>query len=249
MQVDWSWKDEKPPSSFLSNGIVTATEGDSKDQHSSYSVLWPQMGVAGPVIIAGDYEALPCGAGKVYALLNSSSRGSASAFFVESCTAIAARVEIWTGHTPIGAQFIELPEGGDAAFDAGATFLAPMRALDKSATELQVAHTLSHAAVASFRPWIDEGLAHYIQTRVREQQAGRKNAIAYMEQRRGALAVAQDMEPCSLGLINATSDIAFRTKAQYVWWMLRDLVGDAPLSKARSEERRVGKECRSRWSP
>ena len=46
--------------------------------------------------------------------------------------------------------------------------------------------------------------------------------------------------PVKLAVTEVQPDLAFRTTAK--------LVGDLPATD-RSEERRVGKECRSRWSP
>ena len=33
-------------------------------------------------------------------------------------------------------------------------------------------------------------------------------------------------------LVNTTSEELYRSKAMYVWWMLRDMVGEAALKKA-----------------
>jgi len=70
---------------------------------------------------------------------------------------------------------------------------------------------------------------------MRERQDGRAAALAYMQQRltplilvdSGARPGAQDNS-----LVNATSEVFCRTKAMYVWWMLRDMLGESALKKA-----------------
>ena len=46
-----------------------------------------------------------------------------------------------------------------------------------------------------------------------------------------------------------TKQAVAKTVVQAVEQIYKDLHGEEKLNKARSEERRVGKECRSRWSP
>jgi hypothetical protein len=68
-----------------------------------------------------------------------------------------------------------------------------------------------------------------------EKQQGRRKALESLESNRTALALA---EPASPGegpgqpLAQAISPVYYRTKATYVFWMLRDLAGDTALSAA-----------------
>ena len=68
-----------------------------------------------------------------------------------------------------------------------------------------------------------------------EKQQGREKALSALEAGRPALALAEPPSPGeSTGqpLALATSPVYFRTKATYVFWMLRDVAGDATLSAA-----------------
>jgi len=68
-----------------------------------------------------------------------------------------------------------------------------------------------------------------------EKQEGRKKALEALESGRSALALGEPASPGeSLGqpLAQAISPVYYRTKATYVFWMLRDLAGDAALSAA-----------------
>jgi hypothetical protein len=68
-----------------------------------------------------------------------------------------------------------------------------------------------------------------------EKQRGRDQALGSLEAARNALALAEPESPgqsAGQPLALAISPVFFRTKASYVLWMLRDVVGDAALSAA-----------------
>ncbi|PYX86062.1 MAG: hypothetical protein DMG68_16555 [Acidobacteria bacterium] len=82
-------------------------------------------------------------------------------------------------------------------------------------------------------------MAHFAQAVYREQQAGRQAALDYMGLHRTALADAEKPvsgqkaeSAASESLINTTSEEFYRSKAMFVWWMLRDMVGEPALKKA-----------------
>ena len=88
-------------------------------------------------------------------------------------------------------------------------------------------------------------MAHFAQALAVEQQGGRAAAIAYMEKQRSALAEAEaaatapsapgappEAATAAQSLINSADAVFYRTKAMYVFWMLRDLLGDAALQRA-----------------
>jgi hypothetical protein len=98
-----------------------------------------------------------------------------------------------------------------------------------------MAHALTHAWVMSPRAWLSEGVAHFMGTLWVEKQQGRERALATLDSARSALALAEPESPgASDGqpLVACISPVYYRTKAAYVFWMLRDLVGDATLSAA-----------------
>ena len=93
-------------------------------------------------------------------------------------------------------------------------------------------HPLTHAALTSNRLWISEGAAHFAQALDREQQTGRQSAIAFLQQQYPALTeIDKDPDP-NRSLVTTYDELLFRAKAVAVFWMLRDLVGDAPLKSA-----------------
>lgn len=115
----------------------------------------------------------------------------------------------------------------------------PLKAKGFNSAGLSAAHQLTHASFLSFRPWIEEGLAHFAQVLYLEQQNGRQAALDYMSLHRSALTkiepttTALDPEQeKSRALVSTVSEELYRSKAMCVWWMLRDMIGDAALKKA-----------------
>jgi hypothetical protein len=181
---------------------------------------------------------------------------------------------------------VELP-ANNAPFDSGAILFSPITNTDRRIVEVTIAHQLAHACLDSPRPWIVEGLAHFVQALVREGQDGRKAALAYLQQFRPALVEAEKQarpaaasaasgnktptgatsSPAAPGnpptpgkasavtaeskptppasatteegqpLIRATDDVYYRSKALFVWWMLRDMLGDEVLQRALQQYR------------
>jgi aminopeptidase N len=118
--------------------------------------------------------------------------------------------------------------------------LTPLSSTSSTLYELSAVHQLTHAAFFSLRPWIYEGLAHFAQALEREQQYGRQSALEYMGRQRASIADAEKAlaaahtqnEAADESLINTSIEELYRSKAMYVWWMLRDMIGDAALKKA-----------------
>jgi aminopeptidase N len=100
-------------------------------------------------------------------------------------------------------------------------------------------HQLTHAALPSPRPWIYEGLAHFAQALYVEKRNGREAALEFMNASRQQIvdrekAIVEEHEANAASdqsLINTSSEEFVRSKAMYVWWMLRDMLGD-PATKA-----------------
>src|SRR5437870_4210686 len=86
----------------------------------------------------------------------------------------------WFGKPRERAQTADLADPNAATFESGAFFLTPLASLDAKAPVLAPAHQLTHLAFHSFRPWIEEGLAHFAQALYLEREKGRKAALDYM---------------------------------------------------------------------
>jgi hypothetical protein len=163
----------------------------------------------------------------------------AATSFADATEKIAPFITEWFGAQREKAQTADLADPKAAAFESGALLLTPLAGDDPKPAGLAAAHQLTHAAFLSFRPWIEEGLAHFAQALYLEREKGRAAALAYMGLHRFALGeveaqttVPRSDDEVTRSLVNTTSEELYRSKAMYVWWMLRDMVGQPALKKA-----------------
>jgi len=157
---------------------------------------------------------------------------------------IAPFIAQWFGPRKRPVQIVELADKDMYPFEGGSVFFTPLVGGEENDIQVVLAHQLAHASFQSPRLWMNEGVAHFAQALEREQQEGRKASLAYMDERLPPLQEAEkDFRPPASGkalsppprgqpLVSATDEVFFRTKAMFVWWMLRDLVGDDALERA-----------------
>lgn len=146
----------------------------------------------------------------------------------------------WLGQRPRAQlTLLDLPDVQDAPFETGAMLATTIRPTGPGFGPEQLngimAHALTHSWMQSPRAWLSEGVAHFMGTLWVEKQSGRDQALGSLEAARTALALAEPESPGQgpgQSLASAISPVYFRTKATYVLWMLRDVVGDATLSAA-----------------
>jgi hypothetical protein len=217
----------------LSNAqqVVPGVELSPPNGPSIIVYKWQHLGLAGPVLIAAAYEdaALPEPAKSAFSI----------SFFAQHRTqagdyarAIANTPALVTGKAAGPVMIVELPEAEDTIFADDTMLLMPFKTIDRKSLELTIAYMLTHQSLWSPRAWIYEGAAHLAQVLMRERQDGRAAAIAYMQQRLAPLTLVDSgaAETAKTNsLVNTTSEVFYRTKAMYVWWMLRELVGQRAL--------------------
>jgi hypothetical protein len=142
----------------------------------------------------------------------------------------------WLGPAPRAQlTILDLPDPEDAPFETGALLVTPIRHGAPDQLTGVMVHELTHAWMSSPRAWLSEGVAHFMGTVWLEKQSGRQKALELLESGRNALAL---IEPASPGesagqpLAQAISPVYYRSKATYIFWMLRDLIGDPALAAA-----------------
>jgi hypothetical protein len=142
----------------------------------------------------------------------------------------------WLGRMPRSQlNLIDLPDPQDAPYETGALLATSIRPASPDQLEGILAHALTHAWVQSPRAWLSEGVAHFMGTLWVEKQHGREQALGTLEASRASLTLIEPESPGQSSgqpLAQAISPVYYRTKAAYVLWMLRDVVGDATLSAA-----------------
>jgi hypothetical protein len=208
---------------------------------------WAQCRYSGleltlPLFAVANYERLEKQSVIVHYLSNNQSE--AEDYAVAADLALPFVTE-WFGRPKRKAEIVELADPVAAAFENGLTLMTPLTGRDSRMDQLASVHQLTHAAFASARLWIYEGLVHFAQAEYQERQNGRQSAIDFMKAHRTALMDAEkSLAPernsrlsAQASLINTSQEEFYRSKAMYVWWMLRDMIGQEKLKKAVTEYR------------
>jgi hypothetical protein len=159
--------------------------------------------------------------------------------YMTAATTVAPLIKTWLGaktHAP--ATMLDLPESDDAPAETGDLLATPLSSDPPQQLEPVVVHALSHAAFNSSRAWLDEGVASFIATLWTDSSQGHTAAMESLNAGRTALAL---VEPGTPGqgpgedLLHAVNPVYYRTKATYVLWMLRNIVGDNAMQTALQE--------------
>jgi len=211
-------------------------EAIGRSSVSSADCTYQPLGLLAPLFVAGTYGAVDRPSIRVY---NLTSHAASAEVYAEATEKVVPLVTDWFGAPREKAQTADLADPQAAAFESGALLLTPISSDNSKQAGLAAAHQLTHAAFSSFRPWIEEGLAHFAQALYVEREKGRPAAIEYMGLHRFALGeiqatstVPRSEDEANRSLVNTTSEELYRSKAMYVWWMLRDMLGEAALKKA-----------------
>jgi hypothetical protein len=145
----------------------------------------------------------------------------------------------WFDEPKTFVAMIDLADANAAPFESGNLLFVPMKGEDANLVEINLVHELVHAAFSSPRPWIQEGLAHFAEALYREQkQDGRAAALDFLNLHRTTFVEAEKdvaaMPQKNPGQPLATTfdESYYRSKAAYVWWMLRDMIGEDALKQA-----------------
>ena len=205
-------------------------------QQVSADCRYRALGLTAPLFVTADYQFVERPNVVVHYL-----RGHdvAASIFADAADKVAPLITEWFGAPRTKAQTSDLADPKAATFESGAFLLTPLASDDSKLVGLAAAHQLTHAAFLSFRPWIEEGVAHFAQALYLEREKGRPAALDYMGLHRFALGeieaqttVPRSDDEVNRSLVNTTSEELYHSKAMYVWWMLRDMVGEAALKKA-----------------
>ncbi len=252
MKVSLCWVSENnllTIANGTSQGFTRREVGASEDATTNMgcsSYAYAPVASTIPTFAIAEYTTLNRPSINVYHL--ASQAGAAQEYVVAAEKVLPFETE-WFGAPKAKIQVVQLPATGDAPFENGSLLFTSLELSDRNAIQLRMMHQLVHASFSSQRRWIDEGLAHFAQALYREQQGGRAAAIDYMqtllpplqaaeaEAMKSGIGSASDKLSRAPGLITSTDEVMYRVKAMYVWWMLRDMIGDVALQQAISKYR------------
>jgi hypothetical protein len=231
---------EGPPT-FLCGG---ASGNWSAEHGRTWSALtlcnYKVLGTITPTFVAAKYVALS----KPPLYLFSFPGHEAGAATYSSALEPATKfVSGWFGPPTAPIAIADFADSQSAPFESGTLLMASMAAEDSKLAGINLVHELVHSALPSSRPWVYEGLAHFAEAMYRQQQGGRQAALDFLGLHRAtflesekevASALSKNTEQKSVGqpLADTFDETYYRSKAAYVWWMLRDMVGDDALKQA-----------------
>ncbi len=211
-------------------------EAMARSSISTADCTYRPLGLIVPIFVVGPYGTVDRPSVRIY---NLASHAASAESYADATEKVAPLISEWFGPPREKAQTVDLPDARAATFESGALLLTPLSVDNSKLAGLAAAHQLTHASFLSLRPWIEEGSAHFAQALYLEREKGRPAAIEYMGLHRFALGdteatstVPRSEDQVNRSLVNTTSEELYRSKAMYVWWMLRDMVGDAVLKKA-----------------
>jgi len=213
---------------ILANGTDSAAKAENGCKAFDYKV--DAMTV--PTFVIGNLQAFDRAAVTVYHVDGHTTAAEDYAAEFERLAPLAAG---WFGGPKQHAIYVELAGRPASPYETGALMFAPLGQGERSVTDLSASYQLAQVSVRSFRPWIDFGLAHFMQFLTVEHDLGRSSALKYLEQYGAPLATADKMgakDPAAQSLINTDDELFYRAKSLFVWSMLRDMVGDRALSAA-----------------
>jgi hypothetical protein len=226
------------PPALICNGTGIGVLEEASRMRSNYEECsYAPFGITVPSFVMAGYETFARGKANFFFFPNHKEEAEGYAAAVDQVFPIVTE---WFGEPKNNANVLELPDPIAAPFEAGSLMLMPFANPDRKLARITLVHGLTHAAFSSPKPWVSEGIAHFMQALEREQMDGRKAALDYMGLHRVAfLAAEQAVASAKPGesvspqpLVTTFDETYYRSKAMYVWWMLRDMVGEAALKKA-----------------
>jgi hypothetical protein len=228
-------EDVTPPVTLCGGTELHAVTRGGSPKFPWSQCLYQPLGLSVPAFVVANYGVVDRPAITVFNLPEHAVAAEAYAEAAEKTTALITE---WFGASRRKAETADLADSNAAPFESGSLLLTPLTVADAKLAGLVAAHQLAHASFYSPRPWIDEGLAHFAQALYLEQQRGRQTALDYMGLHRTAFSEAEKQtaapksdDEVTRSLVNTTNEELYRSKAMYVWWMLRDMVGEQALKK------------------
>jgi hypothetical protein len=227
---------EHPPELLFNHeGCFFVLRDPPQSKNAVPDCTYQPLGLTVPTFVIGSYGAIERSSITVH-LLRGHDTGALE--YADAADKAAPLVADWFGPPHEKAQTFDISPEDAAPFESDAFLLTPLSHSNSGSASLAAAHQLTHASISSFRPWINEGLAHFAQALYLEQEKGRPAALDYMGLHRSALiklespvASPTSEEEAEQSLINTVNEELYRSKAMCVWWMLRDMVGDTALKK------------------
>jgi hypothetical protein len=226
---------EAPPVMICSPGGDRIYQESGRSQLVVAECSWTRLGTVTPTFASAKYDPEPKQLLTLYVLLG---HEAGAATYSNALDPAMKFVSGWFGQPSAPIAIADFSDPQSAPFESGTLLMASMAAEDSKLVGINLVHELVHSALPSSRPWVYEGLAHFAEAMYRQEQGGRQAALDFLGLHRAAfldsekeVSAAPDKK-VGQPLAVTFDETYYRSKAAYVWWMLRDMVGDDALKEA-----------------
>jgi len=244
---------EAPPLIICTPGAVATIEQFSRAQKVSAECSWTRLGTVTPTFAMANYldRSKP-----PFYLFSFPGREEGATTYSNALEPAMKFVSGWFGRPTAPIAIADFADPNSAPFESGTLLMASMAAQDSKLAGINVVHELVHSALPSSKPWVYEGLAHFAEAMYRQEQGGRQAGIdllglhraAFLDSekevsatlRKNAGQMSAGEESVGQPLASTFDETYYRSKAAYVWWMLRDMIGDDALKQAIRKYRAEG---------
>jgi len=226
--------DGEPPLMICSPGGDSMYEQISRAQLVSAECSWARLDTVTPTFAMANYQFQSKAPLVLFSLPGHEAGAATYSSALEPATKF---VTSWFGQPKAPIAIADFADPHSAPFESGTLLMASLAAEDSKLAGINLVHELVHSALPSARPWVYEGLAHFAEAMYRQQQGGRQAALDFLGLHRAAFLDAEKevaAAPSGAGrpLASTFDETYYRSKAAYVWWMLRDMIGDDSLKQA-----------------
>jgi hypothetical protein len=236
---------EAPPVTICSPGGDRAIQQSGRSQLISAECSWTRLGTVTPTFAMANYQD---GSKPPFYLFSFPGHEEGAATYSSALDPAMKFVSGWFGQPSAPIAIADFADPQSAPFESGTLLMASMAAEDSKLAGINLVHELVHSALPSSRPWVYEGLAHFAEAMYRQEQGGRQAALDFLGLHRAAFLDSEKEVSAALQknvgqkvvaeksagqpLAVTFDETYYRSKAAYVWWMLRDMAGDDALKEA-----------------
>ncbi len=226
---------ERAPTIICTAGAESLTEETGRTQQTGTECTWALLGTVAPTFAIARYGSESRPPVRVLSLEGHESGAGTYLNAIEPATKFVTE---WFGKPTTPVAIADFTDPHAAPFESGTLLMVSMAGEDTKLAGINLVHELVHSAFTSPRPWVSEGLAHFAEAMYREQQGGRQAALDLLGLHRAAFldsekeVAAAPQKNSGQPLTSTFDETYYRSKAAYVWWMLRDMVGPAALKEA-----------------
>jgi len=152
----------------------------------------------------------------------------------------------WLGEPGQPARIVELTDPNANPYQSGSILFTPFRQAPTPTLQLLLMPTQVAARFHSPHAWIQEGMERFLQTVLVDNRSGRRAALDFLDEYREPLVKAEEAAHPKAGvtskpaaeasanntLLNTNDELYLRGKGSFVFWMLRDMLGDTAMQSA-----------------